>query len=561
MQETILKEVELVVTQPCQVIGWTQLPTGSRCVSPMASPTTVEKLLPNGVLYNGTYPGNVPHGHGKYMWSNGCMFEGERKREKVSGKGKLSWPSGATYEGDVKSRKMDGFGTFIGIDGQTYKGSWLANRKHGYGEKCYANGDIYRGYMWSNGNEYESEWKNEIISGNGVLVLSIGHKFDIVNVNATRKRSSVDVVENVNSFPRICIWELDVEAGDITCDIVDNVEVASIFYKDGNEEQYVNHGNWGWQTLPSLGLMTNDEEVKKPDQKVSKGHKNYDLMINLQMGIRYTVGKHASMVRELRPGDFDPIEKFWTRFPHEGSKFHIVLHLYFFLVGFTILRELSSLGKSGSVFYLTQDDQFMIKTIRKSEVKVLLRMLPSYHQHFCQYKNSLITKFYGFHCIKLVGGHKFNQTHFIVMGNLFCSEYQIHKWFNLKGSSYGRTTYKPKGKIDETTTLKDFDLNYVFHLERSWGPPIRLGANMPARAEERVPKVRLDQHSGSGSESSNSTTSQCGGEVFDVILYFGIIDILQDYDSSKKLEHAYKSLQLDPASISVVDLKLYSKRF
>lgn len=26
------------------------------------------------------------------------------------------------------------------------------------------------------------------------------------------------------------------------------------------------------------------------------------------------------MVRELRPGDFDPMEKFWTRFPPEGSK-------------------------------------------------------------------------------------------------------------------------------------------------------------------------------------------------------------------------------------------------
>ena len=35
---------------------------------------------------------------------------------------------------------------------------------------------------------------------------------------------------------------------------------------------------------------------------------------------RYTVGKDASMVRELRPGDFDPMEKFWTRFPPEGSK-------------------------------------------------------------------------------------------------------------------------------------------------------------------------------------------------------------------------------------------------
>jgi 1-phosphatidylinositol-4-phosphate 5-kinase len=34
------------------------------------------------------------------------------------------------------------------------------------------------------------------------------------------------------------------------------------------------------------------------------------------------------------------------------------------------LRELSSPGKSGSFFYLTQDDQFMIKTVKKSEVKV-----------------------------------------------------------------------------------------------------------------------------------------------------------------------------------------------
>jgi hypothetical protein len=40
-----------------------------------------------------------------------------------------------------------------------------------------------------------------------------------------------------------------------------------------------------------------------------------------------------------------------------------------------------------------------------------------------------------------------------------------------------------------------------------------------------------------------------------------IIDILQDYDISKKLEHAYKSLQADPTSISAVDPKLYSKRF
>lgn len=51
------------------------------------------------------------------------------------------------------------------------------------------------------------------------------------------------------------------------------------------------------------------------------------------------------------------------------------------------------------------------------------------------------------------------------------------------------------------------------------------------------------------------------GEFYDVILYFGIIDILQDYDISKKLEHAYKSMQYDSTLISAVDPRLYSRRF
>ena len=59
------------------------------------------------------------------------------------------------------------------------------------------------------------------------------------------------------------------------------------------------------------------------------------------------------------------------------------------------------------------------------------------------------------------------KTRFIVMGNLFCSEYRIHRRFDLKGSSHGRTTDKPEDEIDETTTLKDLDLNYVFRLQES----------------------------------------------------------------------------------------------
>jgi len=58
------------------------------------------------------------------------------------------------------------------------------------------------------------------------------------------------------------------------------------------------------------------------------------------------------------------------------------------------------------------------------------------------------------------------QFRFVVMGNMFCSELRIHRRFDLKGSSLGRST--DKIEIDENTTLKDLDLNYSFYLEPSW---------------------------------------------------------------------------------------------
>jgi hypothetical protein len=38
------------------------------------------------------------------------------------------------------------------------------------------------------------------------------------------------------------------------------------------------------------------------------------------LNFRYSVGKHAQILRDLKPSDFEPKEKFWTRFPPEGSK-------------------------------------------------------------------------------------------------------------------------------------------------------------------------------------------------------------------------------------------------
>ncbi|KAK8493079.1 hypothetical protein V6N11_049821 [Hibiscus sabdariffa] len=73
---------------------------------------------------------------------------------------------------------------------------------------------------------------------------------------------------------------------------------------------------------------------------------------------------------------------------------------------------------------------------------------------------------------------------------------------------------------------------------------IQLGVNMPARAEQIPGKEEKMFH-----------------EAYDVVLYLGMIDILQDYNMSKKIEHAYKSLQFDSVSISAVEPTFYTQRF
>jgi len=52
------------------------------------------------------------------------------------------------------------------------------------------------------------------------------------------------------------------------------------------------------------------------------------------------------------------------------------------------------------------------------------------------------------------------------MGNMFFTDLRIHRRFDLKGSSLGRSA--DKVEIDENTILKDLDLNYSFFLETSW---------------------------------------------------------------------------------------------
>ncbi|MCO5563152.1 hypothetical protein L7F22_016789 [Adiantum nelumboides] len=151
-------------------------------------------------------------------------------------------------------------------------------------------------------------------------------------------------------------------------------------------------------------------------------------------GLLYSVGRvKQECSSKLRHSDFSPRAREQINFPREGSKttpphqskdfkwtdycprvFRKIRSIFKisevdYLISLSEnegLRELCSPGKSGSVFFLSNDDRYMIKTLRTSEVKVLLKMLLSYYDHLCKNAETLIVKFFGLHQVIPDGGKK-----------------------------------------------------------------------------------------------------------------------------------------------------------
>ena len=57
------------------------------------------------------------------------------------------------------------------------------------------------------------------------------------------------------------------------------------------------------------------------------------------------------------------------------------------------MRELSNPGASGSIFYLTNDDEFILKTVQHKEAEFLQKLLPGYFMNLNQvYSGDLNTE-------------------------------------------------------------------------------------------------------------------------------------------------------------------------
>ena len=113
------------------------------------------------------------------------------------------------------------------------------------------------------------------------------------------------------------------------------------------------------------------------------------------------------------------------------------------------------------MFFLSDDEKFLIKTTRKAEIRTLIDMLPAYYQHMRMHPGSLVTRFYGVHGVKQLHGRT---VRFLVMSNIFNTELQIHRKFDLKGSTEGRTAGTQQDPNDPKSVFKDLDLDLTLRL-------------------------------------------------------------------------------------------------
>nr|OQO21098.1 hypothetical protein B0A51_10514 [Rachicladosporium sp. CCFEE 5018] len=235
---------------------------------------------------------------------------------------------------------------------------------------------------------------------------------------------------------------------------------------------------------------TDDDRVMIGN-KVDENHVNYETAYNMLTGIRFTVSRcNAKIDRELEDSDFTARNKFsfditgneltpsakydfkfkdyapWV-FRHLRAGFDIDPADY--LVSLTskyVLSELGSPGKSGSFFYFSRDYKYIIKTIHHGEAKFLRKILKDYYNHVRENPNTLLSQFYGLHRVKIPYGRK---IHFVVMNNLFPPHLDIHRTFDLKGSTIGRDFKEEDLEKNPRATLKDLNwLRRNLHLE--FGP-------------------------------------------------------------------------------------------
>ncbi|XP_061654170.1 phosphatidylinositol 4-phosphate 5-kinase type-1 alpha-like isoform X2 [Phyllopteryx taeniolatus] len=354
----------------------------------------------------------------------------------------------------------------------------------------------------------------------------------------------------------------------------------------------------------------------------------------IQLGIGYTVGNLSSKPeRDVLMQDFYVVESIF--FPSEGSNLTPAHHFPDFRfktyapVAFRYFRELFGIrpddylyslcneplieltnpGASGSIFYVTRDDEFIIKTVQHKEAEFLQKLLPGYYMNLNQNPRTLLPKFFGLYCVQCGG----KNIRVVVMNNILPRSVRMHLKFDLKGSTYKRRASKkerektrptfkdldflsdvPEGlSLDQDTynallktlqrdclvlesfKIMDYSLLLGVHNKtqaqrerQSQGSPAGGVDEMRPAAQKALYSTAIESIQGGSTcretldhDDTMGGIPAVGGKGEHLLLFIGIIDILQSYRLIKKLEHSWKSLIHDGDTVSVHRPGFYAERF
>ncbi|XP_051519545.1 phosphatidylinositol-4-phosphate 5-kinase, type I, alpha, a isoform X2 [Myxocyprinus asiaticus] len=350
----------------------------------------------------------------------------------------------------------------------------------------------------------------------------------------------------------------------------------------------------------------------------------------IQLGITHSVGSLSQKPeRDVLMQDFEVVESIF--FPSQGSnstpghhhgdfkfKTYAPIAFRYFREMFGIrpddylyslcndpLIELSNPGASGSLFYVSSDDEFIIKTVQHKEAEFLQTLLPGYFMNLNQNMRTLLPKFYGLYCVQAEG----KNIRIVVMNNLLPCAVPMHLKYDLKGSTCKRRA-SSKERAKKVPTYKDLDFlqdmsegillesdHYsalcrtiqrdcrVLQSFKIMDYSLLVGIhNLDRAGEEASTAVPDTQKKAPGQKPLYCTAIECiqgeakgktppqpyesmgGIPAFNskgerLLVFIGIIDILQSYRLAKKLEHSWKALLHDGDTVSVHRPSFYADRF
>ncbi|MBN3322152.1 PI51B kinase, partial [Atractosteus spatula] len=326
----------------------------------------------------------------------------------------------------------------------------------------------------------------------------------------------------------------------------------------------------------------------------------------------YLIAKPFSEGSNLTPAHHYPDFRFKTYAPLAFRYFRELFGIkpddYLYSICSEPLIELSNPGASGSLFYLTSDDEFIIKTVQHKEAEFLQKLLPGYYMNLNQNPRTLLPKFYGLYCVQSGGIN----IRLVVMNNVLPRSVKMHYKYDLKGSTYKRRASR-KEREKSSPTFKDLDFLQDMHeglyfdaetynalmktLQRDCrvlesfkimdyslllgvhvldqSPKERDGDNAQAAGDGKRPGAQkvlystaMESIQGGGKSGEAVTTDDTMGGIpakthkdEKLLIFLGIIDILQSYRLIKKLEHSWKALVYDGDSVSVHRPGFYANRF